>query len=65
MFHLSQEFAMMRKEKDIFTPIGESYACLFQRLRHRGMITPLLGHTLNHHSRNFDPNTRCAYHSDA
>ncbi|KAM3236888.1 hypothetical protein P3L10_011917 [Capsicum annuum] len=29
------------------------------------MITPLLGHTLNLRSRNFNPNTRCAYHSDA
>ena len=29
------------------------------------MITPLLRNTLNRSSRNFDPNTRCAYHSDA
>ena len=29
------------------------------------MITPLLGYTLNRRSRNFDPNIRCAYHSDA
>ncbi|KAM3281930.1 hypothetical protein P3S67_027577 [Capsicum chacoense] len=29
------------------------------------MITSLLGHTLNPLSRNFDPNARCAYHSDA
>ncbi|PHU05353.1 hypothetical protein BC332_26175 [Capsicum chinense] len=29
------------------------------------MITPLLGYTLNRRSRNFDPNVRCAYHSDA
>ncbi|KAM3281310.1 hypothetical protein P3S67_028331 [Capsicum chacoense] len=64
-FHPRPEFAMMRKEKDNFTPIGGSYVCLFQRLRHRGMITPLLGHTLNQRSRNFDPNARCAYHSDA
>ncbi|PHT56660.1 hypothetical protein CQW23_05146 [Capsicum baccatum] len=55
----------MRKEKDNFTPIGESYACLFQILRQRGMITPILGHTLNRRSRNFNPNARCAYHSDA
>ncbi|KAM3327778.1 hypothetical protein P3S68_033827 [Capsicum galapagoense] len=41
-FHSSSEFAKRRKEKDNFTHIGESYASLFQRLRHRGMITPLL-----------------------
>ncbi|PHT44179.1 hypothetical protein CQW23_18204 [Capsicum baccatum] len=52
------------KEKDNFTPIGESYASLFQRLRQQGMITPLLGYTPDPHSRSFDPNVRCAYHSD-
>ncbi|KAM3263388.1 hypothetical protein P3L10_000382 [Capsicum annuum] len=29
------------------------------------MITPLLRHTLNRRSRNFDPNARCAYYSKA
>ena len=28
------------------------------------MITPLLGYTLDPYSRSFDPNVRCAYHSD-
>ncbi|KAM3307546.1 hypothetical protein P3S67_009289 [Capsicum chacoense] len=56
---------MRQKLRDCFTPIGESYASLFQRLVHEGMITPLLGHIINFHSRNFDPNARCPYHSDA
>ncbi|KAM3382992.1 hypothetical protein P3S68_008567 [Capsicum galapagoense] len=56
---------MRQKSRDSFTPIRESYASLFQRLVQKGMITPLLGHTLNRRSRNFDPNTRCAYHSEA
>ncbi|KAM3398618.1 hypothetical protein P3S68_002134 [Capsicum galapagoense] len=56
---------MRQKLRDSFTPIRESYTSLFQRLVQEGMITPLLGHTLNLHSRNFDPNARCAYHSDA
>ncbi|KAM3327035.1 hypothetical protein P3S67_002161 [Capsicum chacoense] len=56
---------MRQKSRDSFTPIGESYASLFQRLVHEGMITPLLGHTLNRRSRNFDPNTRCADRSEA
>ncbi|KAM3357118.1 hypothetical protein P3S68_023832 [Capsicum galapagoense] len=53
-----------KKLRDSFTPIGESYASLFQRLVQRGMITPLLGYTLDPYSRSFDPNVRCAYHSD-
>ncbi|KAM3222525.1 hypothetical protein P3L10_021795 [Capsicum annuum] len=49
---------------DNFTPIGESYASLFQRLRHRGMITPLLGYIPDPYSKNFDPNVWSAYQSD-
>ncbi|KAM3283061.1 hypothetical protein P3S67_026706 [Capsicum chacoense] len=56
---------MRQKSRDSFTPIGESYAILFQRLVQRGMITPLLGYTPDPHSRSFDANARCAYHSDA
>ncbi|PHT62982.1 hypothetical protein T459_33186 [Capsicum annuum] len=56
---------MRQKSRDSFTPIGESYASLFQRLVQWGMITPLLGFTLNRYLRNFDPNIRCAYHFDA
>ncbi|KAM3362516.1 hypothetical protein P3S68_017370 [Capsicum galapagoense] len=47
---------MRQKLRDSFTPIGESYASLFQRLVQEGMVTPLLRHTLNRRSRNFDPN---------
>ncbi|KAM3305003.1 hypothetical protein P3S67_011869 [Capsicum chacoense] len=64
MFYPRTELAMMRKEKDNFTPIGESYASLFQRLVQQGMITPLLGYTPDPHSRSFDLNVRCIYHSD-
>ncbi|KAM3239053.1 hypothetical protein P3L10_014086 [Capsicum annuum] len=55
---------MRQKSRDNFTPIGESYASLFKRLVQQGMITPLLGYTPNPHSRSFDPNVRCTYHSD-
>lgn len=55
---------MKRKEKDNFMPIGESYTSLFQTLRQSGMIIPIPGYTLDPHSRNFDPNVRCAYHSN-
>ncbi|KAM3302431.1 hypothetical protein P3S67_016933 [Capsicum chacoense] len=63
-FHSRPEFAKRRKEKDNFTPIGESYASLFQRLVQQGIITLLLGYTPDPHSRSFDPNVRYAYHSD-
>ncbi|KAM3326736.1 hypothetical protein P3S67_001862 [Capsicum chacoense] len=55
---------MRHKLRDSFTPIGESYASLFQRLVQRGMFTPLLGYTPDLNSRSFDPTVRCAYHSD-
>ncbi|KAF3641463.1 hypothetical protein FXO38_21620 [Capsicum annuum] len=50
--------------KDSFTPIGESCASLFQRLVQRGMISHLLGYIPDPYSRSFDPNIRCAYHSN-
>ncbi|KAM3301301.1 hypothetical protein P3S67_015802 [Capsicum chacoense] len=53
-----------QKLRDSVTPIGESYTSLFQKLRQKDMITPLLGYTPNPQSRNFDPNVRCVYHSD-
>ncbi|KAM3249622.1 hypothetical protein P3L10_011392 [Capsicum annuum] len=64
-YHPRPEFARRGKEKDNFTPNGESYVSLFQRLIQRGMTTPLLGYTPNRRLRNFNPNARCAYHSDA
>ncbi|KAM3264162.1 hypothetical protein P3L10_001156 [Capsicum annuum] len=64
---VSSEARVHKEEegKGYFTPNRESYANLFQRLRQRRMITPLLGHTSNRRLRNFDPNARCTYHSDA
>ncbi|KAF3638147.1 hypothetical protein FXO38_23381 [Capsicum annuum] len=62
---IEEQEKMRQKSRDIFTPIGESYAILFHRLVQWGMITPLLGCTLNQCLRNFDPNKQCAYHSNA
>ncbi|KAM3235654.1 hypothetical protein P3L10_015691 [Capsicum annuum] len=53
-----------QKLRDNFTPIGESYTRLFQKLRQKDMITSLLGYTPDPYSRNFDPNVRCVYHFD-
>ncbi|PHT34573.1 hypothetical protein CQW23_26373 [Capsicum baccatum] len=55
---------MRQKSRDNFTPIGKSYASLFQRLVQQDMITSLLGYTLDPHSKSFDPDVRCTYHSD-
>ncbi|KAM3203650.1 hypothetical protein P3L10_031276 [Capsicum annuum] len=55
---------MRQKLRDSFTPIEVSYANLFQILAQRGIITLLLGYTPDPYSRSFDPNVRCAYHSD-
>ncbi|KAM3339422.1 hypothetical protein P3S68_029291 [Capsicum galapagoense] len=55
---------MTHKSRDSFTPIGESYANLFQRLVQQGKFTPILGYPLNPYSKSFDPNVRCTYHSD-
>ncbi|PHT90330.1 hypothetical protein T459_05443 [Capsicum annuum] len=63
-FQFKPNNEMRQKSRDRFTPIGESYASLFQRLVQRDIITPLLGYTPDPHSRNFDPNVQCAYHSN-
>ncbi|KAF3648564.1 hypothetical protein FXO38_18114 [Capsicum annuum] len=55
---------MKRKAEDNFMPIRESYTSLFQTLRQWGMITPIPGYTLDPQSKFFDPNVRCAYHSN-
>ncbi|KAM3308385.1 hypothetical protein P3S67_010129 [Capsicum chacoense] len=63
-FQFKPNNEMRQKSRYNFTPIGESYASLFQRLVQQDMITPLLGYTPDPHSRSFDPNVRCAYCSD-
>ncbi|KAM3291698.1 hypothetical protein P3S67_019987 [Capsicum chacoense] len=45
-----------QKLRDSFTPIEESYTSLFQKLRQKDIITPLLRYTPDPQSRNFDPN---------
>ncbi|KAF3656916.1 hypothetical protein FXO37_15228 [Capsicum annuum] len=63
-FQFKPNNEMRQKSRDNFTSIGESYASLFHRLVQQDMITPLFGYTPDPHSRSFDPNVRCAYHSD-
>ncbi|KAF3639242.1 hypothetical protein FXO37_24030 [Capsicum annuum] len=63
-FQFKPNNEMRQKSRDSFTPIRESYESLFYRLVQQGMIIPLLGYTPNLHSRSFDPNVRCTYHSN-
>jgi len=51
--------------KDSFTPIGESYASLFEKLRHYDMIAPIPPNHVDPRARSFDPSKRCEYHSNA
>jgi len=52
------------KRGKALTPIGVSYASLFERLRHAGLIETLPAYTPDPRARNFDPAARCAYHSN-
>jgi len=52
------------KRGKALTPIGVSYASLFERLRHAGLIEPFPSYTPDPRARSFDPAARCAYHSN-
>ncbi|XP_015054879.1 uncharacterized protein LOC107001282 [Solanum pennellii] len=51
--------------KDEFTPIGESYACLFQKLRTLNVLSPIERNMSNPYPRNLDYSQHCAYCSNA
>ncbi|XP_070054868.1 uncharacterized protein [Nicotiana tomentosiformis] len=66
-FQPKPEYKLKRqqqKEKS-FTPIGESYASLFQKLRQLDMLKPIQIKMLNPLPKNFDYSQRCSYCSDA
>ncbi|KAK4713681.1 hypothetical protein R3W88_019588 [Solanum pinnatisectum] len=47
-----------------FTPIGESYTSLFEKLKRLNMIEPILQNYVDPHAKGFNPTIQCAYHSD-
>ena len=51
--------------KDNFTPIGESYESLFEKLKNHDMIAPIPPNRVDPRARSFDPSKRCEYHSNA
>jgi len=53
-----------QQRKETFTPLGESYTSLFQRLRQLDVLRPIEPKTPNPPPRNLDYSRRCAYCSD-
>ncbi|XP_019240020.1 PREDICTED: uncharacterized protein LOC109220015 [Nicotiana attenuata] len=54
-----------QQRKQTFTPLGESYASLFQRLRQLDVLRPIESKLPNPPPKNLDYSLRCAYCSDA
>nr|XP_016474738.1 PREDICTED: uncharacterized protein LOC107796470 [Nicotiana tabacum] len=54
-----------QQRKETFTPLGESYASLFQRLRQLDVLRPIEPKIPNPPPKNLDYSLRCAYCSDA
>ncbi|XP_019237034.1 PREDICTED: uncharacterized protein LOC109217261 [Nicotiana attenuata] len=54
-----------RQRKQTFTPLGESYTSLFQRLRQLDVLRPIESKLPNPPPKNLDYSLRCAYCSDA
>ncbi|XP_070043007.1 uncharacterized protein [Nicotiana tomentosiformis] len=54
-----------QQRKETFTPLGESYTSLLQRLRQLDVLRPIEPKTTNPPPRNLDYYLRCAYCSDA
>ncbi|XP_075110275.1 uncharacterized protein LOC142181262 [Nicotiana tabacum] len=63
--HPSQGYRKKQKLKDSFTPIGESYASLFEKLKQHDMIAPIPPNQVDRRARSFDSSKRCEYHSNA
>ncbi|KAK4729946.1 hypothetical protein R3W88_022934 [Solanum pinnatisectum] len=47
-----------------FTPIGESYTNVFEKLKRLNMIELIPQNYMDPHAKGFNPTIRCAYHSD-
>ncbi|XP_049414840.1 uncharacterized protein LOC125877655 [Solanum stenotomum] len=60
-----QNYAQEQGQKRKFTPLGESYSSLFQKLRKVGVIGSIPPHCLIPTTPGFQANERCEYHSGA
>ncbi|XP_049371475.1 uncharacterized protein LOC125836336 [Solanum verrucosum] len=60
-----QGFGGGQRPRNNFTPIGESYTSLFNKLKHLKIIEPIPQNYVDPHTKGFNPTARCAYHSDA
>ncbi|KAH0784165.1 hypothetical protein KY290_003763 [Solanum tuberosum] len=61
----TQGFEGGQRPRNNFTPIGESYTSLFNKLKYLKMIEPISQNYVDPHAKGFNPTSRCAYHSDA
>ncbi|XP_070010976.1 uncharacterized protein [Nicotiana sylvestris] len=65
-FRSRPEYRRERQQrKQTFTPLGESYASLFQRLRRLDILRPIESKIPNPPPKNLDYSLKCAYCSDA
>ncbi|XP_049364034.1 uncharacterized protein LOC125828744 [Solanum verrucosum] len=60
-----QGFERGQRPRNNFTPIGESYTSLFNKLKHLKIIKSIPQNYVDSHAKGFNPTARCAYHSDA
>ncbi|XP_015076003.1 uncharacterized protein LOC107020230 [Solanum pennellii] len=60
---LMQNYAQDQAQRKKFTPLGESYSSLFQKLRKIGAIECIPPYRLNPNAPSFQANERCEYHS--
>nr|XP_018629760.1 uncharacterized protein LOC108946891 [Nicotiana tomentosiformis] len=63
--HPSQGYRGKQRLKDNFTPIGESYASMFEKLKHYDMIAHIPPNHVDPHARSFNPSKKCEYHTNA
>ncbi|XP_060194914.1 uncharacterized protein LOC132624106 [Lycium barbarum] len=59
------DYVREQRQRENFTPIGESYTSLLRKLIQLGLIEPIMSYNVNPNARGFDPTVRCEYHSNA
>ncbi|XP_060210244.1 uncharacterized protein LOC132637118 [Lycium barbarum] len=59
------DYVRKQRQRENFTPIGESYTSLLRKLIQLGLIEPIMSYNVNPNARGFDPTVRCEYHSNA
>ncbi|XP_049414681.1 uncharacterized protein LOC125877430 [Solanum stenotomum] len=58
------DYTREQGRKENFTPIGESYTSLLQKLVQLGLVEPVNPYFVNLNARGFDPTVICEYHAN-